>query len=208
MSQGIRLGALAVLLIAATPGFARAEGPAVLRLSGDSEAARIAVSIDPDSGELVLSDPAGIEPPGAPCTPPPEAATTEIRCPADAIGAIVGNLGEGNDRLTVASDVPVRIGARVSGRLRGLHGGPGADQLYGGAAGDALFGDAGGDRLLARGGADLLRGGLGADRLLAGPGADALFGAAGADRLNGGAGRDFCNGGAGPDGLRSCALGS
>ena len=206
MRPGIRLGALAALIIAAMPGVVRAEGSAALRLSGNSQAAQISVSIDPASGELVLSDPGGIDPPGDPCTPPPGAPATEIRCPADSIGAIIGNLGGGDDRLIVAPDVPVRIGARVSGRLQGLHGGPGGDQLAGGAAGDAIFGDAGADRVLGRGGADLLKGGLGADRLLGGLGADGLFGAGGADRLNGGPARDFCNGGAGRDSYISCAL--
>ncbi len=206
MRQGVRLGALAVLILAAMPGAVRAEGSAALKLSGDSQAARISVSIDPSSGELVLSDPAGIDPPGDPCTPPPGAPATEIRCPAGSIGAIVGNLGAGDDRLTVAPDVPVRIGARVSGRFLGLHGGAGSDRLTGGAAGDAIFGDAGADRVSGRGGADLLKGGHGADRLLGGLGADGLFGAGGADRLSGGPGRDFCNGGAGRDAYLSCAL--
>jgi hypothetical protein len=206
MRPPIRLGALAVLIAATMPGLARAEGSAALRLSGSSQAAQISVSIDPTSGELVLGDPNGIDPPGDPCTPPPGAPATEIRCPAGSIGAIIGNLGAGEDRLTVAPDVPVRIGARVSGHLQGLHGGPGGDQLAGGVAGDAIFGDAGPDRVLGRGGADLLNGGRGGDRLLGGLGADGLFGAGGFDRLSGGPGRDFCNGGAGRNDYLSCAL--
>jgi Ca2+-binding RTX toxin-like protein len=178
----------------------------VLTLNGSAVASRTTVSIDPDTAELVIRDPTGINPPGDPCTPPPGTAVTEVRCPPGVIGAIVGNLAGGGDRFVTERSVRILIGAQVGGRLKALHGGPGADRLAGGAVGDALFGDGGKDQLIGRRNPDLLNGGLGADSVFGGLGADGLFGGAGADLLGGGAGRDFCKGGAGSDRFRSCAL--
>ena len=178
----------------------------VLELEGGPEAATISVFVDSETGQLVVRDPAGIEPPGEPCEPPPGAPTTEFRCPAGAIGAIVGHLGGGDDSLLVAPDLAVRIGARVDGVSRPLHGGPGADLLRSGSASDLLLGGRGGDRLLGRAGPDLIRAGAGRDRLLAGTGADALYGGPGPDLLRGGSGPDLCRGGPGRDRVGSCAL--
>lgn len=195
-----------VLLGSAALPVAAAQGAGVLALNGGPEPAAIAVFVDPDTGELVIRDPAGIEAPGDPCEPAAGTETSEIRCPPGAIEAIVGQLGAGGDSLTVAAGTEVRIGARIEGHLRPLRGGPGADSLQGGVLADVLAGDRGTDRLLGKARDDLLRGGGGRDRLLGGGAADAIYGGAGADLLRGGAGPDLCRGGPGGDRFRSCVL--
>jgi Ca2+-binding RTX toxin-like protein len=176
----------------------------VLTLSGSSIASRTTVLIDAETGELVVREETQVSSPGDPCTPAAGTLTTEVRCPAGSIGAIVGNLNAGNDSFVAARNVPVLIGAIVGGAERPLRGGPGRDTIFGGRGGDALFGSAGRDRLVGRGDTDLLNGGASADRLFGGPAGDVLFGAGGRDRLNGGAGRDLCGGGAGFDRQRGC----
>jgi hypothetical protein len=202
-----RLVLLALLVCSAPPATAAAQTGAVLELSGGPEASAIGVSTDPGSGELVVRDPGGIEPPGDPCEPASGTMTSEFRCPPGTIAAIVGSLGAGDDSLTLAEGIGIRVGARVDGRPRPLGGGPGRDRLRGGDRSDLLAGGDGSDLLLGAAGGDLLRGGLGADRLRGGAGADALLGGDGADRLLGGPGPDLCRGGGGPDRLVSCAFG-
>ena len=186
-------------------GGASASGTStVLTLNGSAVASRTNVLIDATTGELVIREATQVSAPGDPCTPAAGTPTTEVRCPGRSIGAIVGNLGGGNDRFVVARNVPVLIGAIVGGAPRPMRGGPGHDAIFGGSAGDALLGTAGRDRLVGRGGPDLLNGGGGHDRLFGGPVGDVLFGGAGRDRLVGGPGRDLCGGGGGFDRQRSC----
>jgi len=178
----------------------------ILTLNGTSISSSTTVLIDPASGELVVREATAVSAPGDPCTPAAGTPTTEFRCPAGSIGAIVGNLGAGNDSFVAARNVPVFVGAIVGGVERPLRGGPGRDAIFGGSAGDALFGAAGSDRVGGRGDTDLLNGGPGADRLLGGPAGDILFGTGGRDRLNGGPGRDLCSGGGGSDRQRGCFI--
>jgi Ca2+-binding RTX toxin-like protein len=178
----------------------------ILVLNGTSISSRTTVLIDDATGELVVREATEVTSPGDPCTPAAGTPTTEFRCPAGSVGAIVGDLDAGNDSFIAERDVPVLIGAIVGGANRPLRGGTGRDVILGGSAGDALFGAAGRDRLGGREDTDLLNGGPGADRLLGGPAGDVLYGTGGRDRLNGGPGRDLCSGGAGSDRQRGCFI--
>lgn len=201
--------ALSAQSVAAEPvrldGGASASGTTtIIVLSGTDAASRTSILVDEATGELVVREETEVSSPGDPCTPAAGTPTTEFRCPPGTVGAIVGNLGPGADRLVAAPDVRALIGARIGGAERPLRGGPGGDLIAGGAGGDSLIGSGGRDRLLGRGGTDLLNGAAAADRLLGGRAGDVLLGANGPDRLDGGAGRDLCNGGTGRDSGRRC----
>ncbi|NUT31937.1 MAG: hypothetical protein HOV79_02575 [Hamadaea sp.] len=101
------------------------------------------------------------------------------RFPAET--GLVIRTGAGDDTVTVAPGIHVRLT---------LLGGDGADRLGGGDAADALFGLAGND---------YLDGGRGDDDLAGGAGNDAVYGLAGDDAVVGGTGRDYLEGGAGSD---------
>ncbi len=105
--------------------------------------------------------------------------------PVSSVTSIYGDLGVGDDSVTVADDITVPVV---------LDGGPGADVLRGGSGPDRLVG---GPNPVSK--KDELYGGLGADVLDGGPGADLLRGNGGPDTLGGGAGGDDLDGGPGPD---------
>ena len=84
-------------------------------------------------------------------------------------------LGSGDDKLVVDSNVDANITA---------HGGSGDDTLIGGK------------------GNDYLDGGSGADRIYGGDGRDTLIGGDGDDYLDGGAGKDAMYGGSGINSIR------
>jgi Ca2+-binding RTX toxin-like protein len=90
-------------------------------------------------------------------------------------------LGAGDDRLVVDSNVDASITA---------NGGSGDDTLIGGKGNDWLSGGSGDD---------YISGGAGNDKLDGGSGDDTLLGGAGDDRLRGGSGDDYLDGGAGVD---------
>jgi hypothetical protein len=147
------------------------------------------------TGRLVLTAPEGLGDPdgaGLHCSldnaRPGESSATQVSCAPGYIGAIVGDLGGGNDTFDADSALLVPIGAVVDGMRRPLAGGLGHDRLVGGSAGDLLAGGAGPDSLAGDGGPDLLIGGRGADK------------------LSGGAGRDFCRGAGGRDTAKGCEI--
>jgi uncharacterized protein YukE len=121
---------------------------------------------------------------------------------------LVVRAGTGNDTITVATGVPVRVTLlggsgddRISGsggdeRILGLWG---RDTLDGGAGADRLDGGADADYLDGQGGDDRLAGGSGDDTLYGLQGRDVLWGADGADYLDGGADDDRLTGGADSD---------
>ena len=131
-------------------------------------------------------------------------------CNGDSLARVTGDLGPGNDVLTVIGLArPVDIG-----------GGLGVDDLTGGAASDRLDsgpgcdltsehlqGGEGNDRLVAGGSlvacasTVIASGGPGDDVLVGGATGDALDGDEGADTISGGLGRDRINGGDGDDTL-------
>ncbi|HEY8201540.1 MAG TPA: hypothetical protein VII47_09325 [Actinomycetota bacterium] len=147
------------------------------------------------TGRLVLTAPEGLGDPdgaGLHCSldnaRPGESSATQVSCAAGYIGAVVGDLGGGNDLFDADPDLLVPVGGVIDGQRRPLSGGPGRDRLVGGAA------------------ADLLGGGGGPDSLVGGAGADLLIGGPGADKLTGGRGRDFCRGAGGRDTAKACEI--
>ena len=106
---------------------------------------------------------------------------------ADITAGIRVDGGNGGDKLSVDSGVPV--GA----------------VLVGGNGKDVLTGGSGDDRLEGGNGVDELDGGAGDDALLGGNGADALDGGDGDDTLDGGRGKDRVSGGLGNDAFRGDA---
>ena len=147
------------------------------------------------TGRLTLTAPEGLGDPdgsGHNCTldnaKAGETTAQQVSCTGGYIGAIVGDLGGGNDTFNADSALSVSVGAVIDGQRRALAGGPERDRIVGGAAPDLLAGGAGPDSLSGAGGRDLLLGG------------------AGADKLFGGSGRDKCKGNAGSDVGKACEL--
>jgi hypothetical protein len=215
LGTGIRIGLLATLAVAIAPSGASAGQPGVtvsvwtVYPRAASAAAsvnvltindqrgidnRISAFIGP-TGRLVLTAPEGLGDPdgdGTNCdldnAKPGEASAQQVSCAPGYIGAMVGDLGAGNDIFDADPQLAVHLGAVIDGQRRPMQGGPGNDRLVGGAA------------------PDLLVGGPGADILKGGPGNDVLLGQGGSDRLNGGSGRDACKGGSGIDRAKNCEI--
>jgi Ca2+-binding RTX toxin-like protein len=99
------------------------------------------------------------------------------------------NSGEGNDTVTIGSEV---IGAYVLG-------GGGNDIMTGGTGHDTFAGASGKDKLFGNGGNDVLRGGKHNDQASGGDGDDRMYGDESSDLLDGGGGKDREYGGGGDD---------
>lgn len=173
---------------------------------------RISAFTDP-TGRLVLTAPEGLGDPdgsGANCkldnAKAGEQSATQVSCAPGYIGAIVGDLGTGNDTFDADPFLTLMVGAVIDGQQRPLSGGAGRDRLVGGAGKDLLDGGGGPDSLIGGGSDDVITGGPGPDNVSGGLGNDALFGGAGPDRLSGGAGKDQCRGQAGSDSAKGCEL--
>jgi hypothetical protein len=171
---------------------------------------RISVFTAP-SGRLTLTAPEGLGDPdgsGSACTldnaKPGVSTAQEVSCAPGYIGAIVGDLGRGNDTFDADPTFPVMIGGLIDGQVRSLSGGPGRDRLVGGSVADLLGGAGGADSIAGGSGADMLIGGPGADNLSGGAANDSLLGGGGADKLSGGGGRDLCRGAGGFDIAKGC----
>ena len=165
------------------------------------------------NGRLVLTAPEGLGDPdgsGSSCgldnAKSGESSATEVSCAPGYIGAIVGDLGKGNDTFNADPGLTVTVGGVIDGQRRALAGGPGRDRLVGGANSDLLDGGPGPDSIVGNGGDDLLIGGAGADNLSGGSGDDILLGGSGPDKLLGGSGRDLCRGAGGTDTAKSCEI--
>src|SRR3954451_3605193 len=163
------------------------------------------------NGRLVLTAPEGLGDPGgsgANCAldnaKPTHTSAPEVSCAPGYIGAIVGDLGGGNDTFDADPGLNVMIGGLIDGQPRELAGGPGRDRLVGGAASDLLHGGGGKDSIVGVGGQDLLVGGPGAVNLSGGAASDLLAGGGGPDKLVGGGGMDLCRGAGGLDTGKSC----
>lgn len=113
-------------------------------------------------------------------------------CPEAGITAIVVDLEDNNDKLTVNGSVTIPVQA---------DGGAGDDTLLGGAGSDDLDGDAGADIVDGSNGTDVVHGGEGLDRVTGGNGADQVFGDGGNDLFDMEAGTDVLSGGTGVDTL-------
>jgi hypothetical protein len=90
--------------------------------------------------------------------------------------------GDGNDNLSVASDIT---------NAAHIFGGSGDDTITGGGGDDMLFGESGNDLITARGGNDVAVGGADNDSIFGGKGRDVLIGGLGADYVDGDADDDI-----------------
>jgi hypothetical protein len=177
------------------PGAGAASSLNVLTLNDQRNIDNRINAFSEPTGRLVVTAPEGLGDPdgsGPNCrldnAKAGEQSATQVSCAADYIGAIVGDLGSGNDSFDADPFLTVMIGAVIDGQSRPLAGGAGHDRFVGGA------------------GPDLLDGGSGPDSLVGGGADDVLLGGPGRDRLTGGAGRDVCRGQAGPDTAKGCEI--
>jgi Ca2+-binding RTX toxin-like protein len=167
------------ILAAQAPGIVHAKPQTfTILLAGGEEANTIHIWLSPDGRDYVIDSIVPLEVGGTICANP-EGNANELICEASTIAGFEVNAGGGNDRVTVAREVPVPVT---------LRGGQGDDDLVGGAGPDELIGGAGNDRLVGRSGTDRLYGGGGNDTLIGGPGNDVLRGGPGQDVLIGGPG--------------------
>lgn len=180
MKKATILIALAMIAaLAAVP--VRAEnGPITLLLAGGREDNFIRISLSSDGRNYVIQSRVALEVGGDICTHP-EGRPTELLCEAPAIAGFEVNAGGGNDKVMLASDIPIPAT---------LRGGPGDDKLTGGGVSDKILGGDGSDVLSGRRGDDWILGGPGEDQLIGGPGNDQLRGGPGTDVLAGGPGHN------------------
>jgi Ca2+-binding RTX toxin-like protein len=166
---------------------AAAGSPNTLTLQGKPVDGRVVV-FSGAAGRLTVISPEGVVAPSGTtmCT---QDSATQISCDPGYIGAITGQLLEGNDTFKLAQNLNVILGVVLDGQPRPLDGGPGRDRIVGAAAPDHLVGGPGQDTLIGNGNGDLLDGGTGRDKLKGGPG------------------KDFCIGGPGIDVGQSCTAG-
>lgn len=179
MKKAILTVLTALVALSATAAHAET-GPVTLLLAGGAEDNSIRISLSSDGRDYVIQSRVVLEAGGDLCSHP-EGSPTELLCEAPAIAGFEVNVGGGNDKVVLASDIPVPAT---------LRGGPGEDKLIGGDAADKLLGGSGNDFLSGRRGDDWLLGGPGNDHLLGGPGNDQLRGGPGIDFLNGGPGQN------------------
>jgi len=156
---------VALLLALAAPAVAQAD--ATLSVSGTAphktltltvnDALNHAVDVTVVSGELVITDTAGI---GSGCT---AVTSTWVKCgQADGFERLAFAFGDGNDKLDVGSlFIPVTADGGAGDDL--LEGGALADELIGGPDDDELHGGDGGDYLEGDGGTDTFDAGPGDD---------------------------------------------
>ncbi|MBN8883871.1 MAG: hypothetical protein J0H73_16360, partial [Salana multivorans] len=176
-------------------GIVEIDGAIMLRGGEGDE--RITVTIDPETGEQIVTVTKLSF-----STVDGERVMTEgesrtFRLPAGKELVLHG--GGGNDIITLPRDSRLRFTAL---------GGEGADIITGSGGRDRLFGLGGEDVIKAGGGGDYVSGGAeadyldgqgGDDRIFGGEGRDTLYGLGGDDHLSGGRDEDFLEGGAGND---------
>jgi thrombospondin type 3 repeat protein/hemolysin type calcium-binding protein len=104
-------------------------------------------------------------------------------CPLDGVSRVRIDLGDREDRATVALGLPVSLLGGTGADA--LQGGPAGDEVTGGEGNDSIAGGAGDDVLSGDQGVDSLDGGDGADRIAARDGeADTVACGAGADTVD------------------------
>lgn len=168
-------------IVALTATAAHAEGgPVTLVIAGGAEDNLIRISLSSDGRNYVIQSRVPLEVGGDLCSHP-EGRSNELMCEAPAIAGFEVNVGGGNDKVILASDIPIPAT---------LRGGPGNDTLIGGGVSDKIAGGSGNDHLSGRRGDDWILGGPGEDHLFGGPGNDQLRGGPGLDVLNGGPGEN------------------
>jgi Ca2+-binding RTX toxin-like protein len=180
MKKSILSVLTAVALVAATSPARAENGPLTLLLAGGGEDNYIRISLTSDGRDYLIQSRVPLEVGGDVCVHPEER-PTELLCEAPAIAGFEVNVDGGNDKVVLASDIPIPAT---------LRGGPGNDTLVGGGAADKILGGAGADSLSGRRGDDWIFGGPGNDKLIGGPGDDQLRGGPGVDLLIGGPGHN------------------
>lgn len=169
-----------------------------------------------DTGELAITDTAGITPTQPECRAD---GPTRVLCDPMLLQAIGVTLGVGNDTFEIADDAypgtpppPGRAQLQVTGDsgedqitagtgINDLQGNEDVDLIVGGDAVDDVSGGEGGDTIQGRGGADYLSGSEGRDRIEGGAGSDELIGGKDDDTVFGGDDGDLLFGEEGDDRL-------
>jgi Ca2+-binding RTX toxin-like protein len=168
-----------IAALTATAAYAEG-GPVTLVIAGGAEDNLIRISLSSDGRSYVIQSRVPLEVGGDLCSHP-EGRSNELMCEAPAIAGFEVNVGGGNDKVILASDIPIPAT---------LRGGPGNDTMIGGGVSDKISGGSGNDYLSGRRGDDWILGGPGDDHLFGGPGNDQLRGGSGVDVLNGGPGEN------------------
>ncbi|MDX6650902.1 MAG: hypothetical protein QOJ97_2853 [Solirubrobacteraceae bacterium] len=125
-----------------------------------------ALTVTPRPSMYEFRDPGAQVTAVQPCVP---AGPDGALCPRSGITSLVADVGDGNDKVTVAvgqGDAPLLAAT--------LYGGAGNDELLGGSGDDALHGGPGDDRVAGGPGEDTLDGGFGVDTLEGGDAADVV----------------------------------
>jgi hypothetical protein len=213
LGTGKALGILALLALAASVAPASAATVNLLTLYDQRGIDNRITAFTASDGRLTLTAPEGLGDPdgkGTNCmldnAQPGQSSAEQVSCAPGYIGAIVGDLGGGDDSFVADPALTVMVGGVIDGQRRPLSGGAGRDRLVTAGAGDLLNGGPGVDTIYANGGEDVIVGGRSGDSLFAGGGNDAVFGGPGADRISGGGGRDLCKGGSGRDRGKACEV--
>lgn len=178
---------------------------------GDVNHGELRLNIGPRAGERIFGDTAdGDEHVRLRAGSQPHTVIVELLYPDGSVAAtheleqverIVVDGGEGNDTISIASDLTLPVEIRGGAGNDTLEAGGGPATLLGGAGDDTLKATTHGALLDGGVGHDTLRGGGLGDTLQGGSGADTLFGAGGADQLDGGDGDDILHGDDGNDTL-------
>lgn len=169
-----------------------------LIVSGGDGNERITVTIDPETGEQIVTvtefvievndDDERILVPGE---------TRTFRLPAGKDLTIHG--GGGNDIITLPADSSLSFTVIGGGGDDIITGGDGRDRLFGLGGDDNIKAGGGGDYVSGGAGHDYLDGQGGDDRIFGGGGRDTLYGLGGRDHLTGGDDVDYLEGGEGND---------
>jgi RTX calcium-binding nonapeptide repeat (4 copies) len=168
------------ILAAQAPAIAHAETSYTVVLAGGTTESRIHIWLTPDGRSYVIDSVVPLEVGGSVCENTP-GVPNELLCKAPMVAGFEVNAGDGDDLVSISSQVMVPVTMRA---------GSGRDTLTGGGGPDKLIGGDGNDKLNGRGGDDLLFGGDGNDELIGGSGNDVLRGGAGHDSVFGGSGEN------------------
>jgi Ca2+-binding RTX toxin-like protein len=213
LRTGKALGVLLLLAISVAVAPASAAPVNLLTLYDQKGIDNRITAFTGTDGRLTLTAPEGLGDPdgkGNNCSldnaQAGQSSAQQVSCAPGYIGAIVGDLGGGNDAFVADADLAVMIGGVIDGQRRPLSGGSGRDRLVSGGAVDLLDGGPGIDFLYSGSGNDVMVGGRGGDSLFADAGNDTLVGGPGPDKLNAGAGRDLCKGGSDADRGKGCEV--
>ena len=162
-------------------------------VSGTSDNERFTVSIDPSTGEIIITI-QKLDVRGNPIGP-----ETSYRLPPGTQVTI--NAGAGNDTVFVppGTHISLRVLGGAGNDKIDARGTSGTGQYFGGTGNDRVEAGRGIDFLSGGAGDDYLDGGFGDDMVVGGAGMDTLYGLDGEDILDGGRDKDYLDGSAGND---------